>query len=937
MPLRLALLCCTLTTLSMLASLTAVCGEDAANPASEAYFENKIRPLLVEHCIDCHGPKNQEANVRLDSAAHAFAKIDSGHLIVVGKSGESRLKRVVEYRDDDIQMPPKGKLSDAAIAELSAWIDAGAKWPKKEGEPTDAGPNLRDPQVAREKHWAFQPFSQALPPKVKSRAKIKTPIDQFLLAKLEEVGLDLNPQVDRAKWIRRVTFDLHGLPPTFEEVKAFIADSSSNAEAKLVERLLASPRYGERWGRHWLDVARYADTKGYVFTDEHRYPYAYTYRDWVIDAFNKDLPYDQFVQYQLAADQLDAGPDKVNLAALGFLTTGRRYLNNTHDIIDDRIDVTMRGFLGMTVQCARCHDHKFDPISINEYYGMYGIFQASYEPEEFPEIGKPGESQAYKDFLAELAKREKVVDEIEAKGFEKVQHSMRHRVGEILQLLVKQSSPARDDAQMKIEGEEPQPKMVGRWRDWLNSKRDQNQLVFGVWYDTFGVKKEEFPAKLDELIKKAGAEGDARKPIHPLVLQKLNDKKPANIYDLARLYGDLFREIGAAWAEQLKTSPDAKSFLEEPREQLRLVLYGDNSPTSWKLDEGRQAFDRAMNDELRAKRKHVEELKVTAPGAPPRAMVMLDKDKIGGQRVFQRGNPGRQGDEVPRQFLKVLKPDAQPFKKGSGRLELAQSITGDSKELAARVMVNRIWQQHFGQGLVRTASDFGVRGEPPTHPELLDYLAKEFIKSGWSVKAMHRLILKSAVYRQTSFPAPKVASIDPENRLLSYMPRQRVSLEAMRDSMLYVSGNLDLATGGRPFADLTSPTERRRTVYAMVNRNDLPGMFRAFDFADPDSSAPSRPQTTVPQQALFFLNSDFVMEQTKSLADSIKTQDDKAVNELYARVLSRAPTPEEKRLAVEFVQSAKATTGGKEAKDQLSPWQQLAQVLLLTNEFVFVD
>lgn len=917
--------------------------DDAADPAQVAFFENRVRPLLVEHCLDCHGPKKQEGDVRLDSIVSSRAKISSGHVILPGKSAESRLFKVIEYRDDDIQMPPKGKLSEVAIADLKRWIDAGAVWPKSEQDVAPSGDNLRDPQVAREKHWAFQPLNESPPPSVKNRSKVKTPVDQYILHKLEGAGLDLSSAADKAKWIRRVTFDLHGLPPTFAEVQAFMADRSPSAEETVINRLLDSPRYGERWGRHWLDVARYADTKGYVFTDEHRYPYAYTYRDWVIQAFNSDMPYNEFVKYQLAADQVDAGPDKMHLAALGFLTTGRRYLNNTHDIIDDRIDVTMRGFLGMTVQCARCHDHKFDPVSIDEYYGFYGIFQASYEPEELPEIGKPGDSQAYKEFLEELAKREKVVDEAEQKYFEKVQHSMRHRVGEILQLLIKQSSPARDDAQMKIEGEEPQPRMVNQWRDWLNNHRDRNQLVFGVWYDTFGLKAGEFSSRLDELITKAKASGEESKPVHPLLLKKLEEKKPANLYDLARLYGELFREIDGAWQENLKQNPDSKAFVDGSQEQLRVVLYGDASPTKWTINEARQAFDRAMNDDLRAKRRKVEELKVTSPGAPPRAMVLLDREKIGGQRVFQRGNPGRQGNEVQRQFLKVLNPAGAPFKKGSGRLELAEAITGSAQHLAARVMVNRVWQQHFGNGLVRTASDFGIRGEPPSHPELLDYLAREFIRSGWSVKKLHRLILKSAVYRQASTPSEKSLTVDPENRLLSYMPRQRLSLEAMRDSMLFVSQTLDESRGGRPFGSLTDPKEHRRTVYALINRNDLPGTFRAFDFADPDASAPARPQTTVPQQALFFLNSEFVADQTRLLAASIKVpanDGDKAVTELYKRVLSRVPTPEEKKLAVEFVMTG--STGkpaeNAEKKDQhLTPWQQLAQVLLMTNEYVFVD
>ena len=393
-----------LTPVSVLVDMARAAAPDKAQDAE--FFEKHVRPVLVSKCQSCHGPKRQQGGLRLDSRAALLNGSDNGAVVVPGEPEKSLLIKAIRH-DGDVRMPPKSKLPDEAIAHLTAWVKMGAPWPQ---ESVQADRQLGSVAEVRRTHWAFQAVKKPALPAVKKPGWVKTPIDAFVLAGLEAKGLTPSPAADRRTLIRRLTIDLHGLPPTPEEVADFEADRTPDAYARLVDRLLASPRYGERWGRHWLDVARYADTKGYVFTEERRYPFAYTYRDYVIRAFNEDLPYDQFVLQQLAADQLPLGDDKRPLAALGFLTLGRRFLNNVHDIIDDRIDVTMRGLQGLTVACARCHDHKFDPIPQKDYYSLYGVFASSVEPKDLPLIGHPEQTAALAAFEKELVKRKAAVE-----------------------------------------------------------------------------------------------------------------------------------------------------------------------------------------------------------------------------------------------------------------------------------------------------------------------------------------------------------------------------------------------------------------------------------------------------------------------------------------------------------------------------------------------
>jgi hypothetical protein len=747
-------------------------------PDSQAveFFEKKVRPMLAENCVSCHGPKRQQAGLRLDSRNALLKGSEDGPVVVPGEPDKSALIRAVRY-GGEIKMPPKAQLPAEAVEVLTTWVKMGAPWP----EDTEGGTGATSRTVAeaRQRHWSFRPVLHPTPTKVKDEQWARTPVDAFVLARLEDKGLHLSPPADRRTLIRRATFDLLGLPPTPEEVAAFEADSSPDAYEKLIDRLLASPHYGERWGRHWLDVARYADTKGYVFTDERRFPYSYTYRDYVIRAFNEDLPYDRFILEQLAADMLVAGgadadatpPDeKRSLAAMGFLTLGRRFLNNAHDIIDDRIDVTMRGLQGLTVSCARCHDHKFDPIPQKDYYSLYGVFASSVEPKELPLIGEVEQTPEGVAFEKELAKRNDAVEK----------------------------------------------------------------------------------------------------------------------------------------------------FREAHKDEL-------------------SAGNRKFRDDLRKLQKEVDQWRATAPGSPPRAMVLEDTPAPRAPHVFLRGNPNNRGPEVPRQYLEVLAGEKRkPFEKGSGRLELARAIASKDNPLTARVMVNFVWMHHFGAGLVRTPGDFGTRGEPPTHPELLDWLARSFMDDGWSVKRLHRLILLSSTYQQASDDNARAAALDLENRLLWKMNRRRLEFEPLRDSFLAAAGRLDAKAGGRAVDLTTTPFSTRRSVYGFVDRQNLPGLFRTFDFASPDATTPQRYTTTVPQQALFLMNSPFVVEQAKHFADradvTARAKDEERIDRMHRIAYGRPAEAEEIALGLKFLAAVRDDAGKR-----LSAWEQYAQVLLLANEFAFVD
>lgn len=917
----------------------AMAGEDALSPAAqETFFEEKVRPVLVTYCHKCHGAAKQESGLRLDSRAAVLFGADGGQVVEPGKPEKSSLVAAVR-RSGDLKMPPDEKLSGEQVEALATWIKLGLPWPKE-------GTNVGPPRTARERiehdrgsHWAYQPVRPPQLPIVKDPAWPATAVDAFVLARLEAAGLAPSPAADRRVLIRRVTFDLLGLPPTPAEVEAFLADEAPDAYARLVDRLLASPHYGERWGRHWLDVARYADTKGYAFAQERKYPYSYTYRDYVISAFNCDLPYDRFVLEQLAADRLELA-DKRDLAALGLLTVGRKF-NNRHDDIDDQIDMVCRGLLGLTVACARCHDHKYDAVPTEDYYSLYGVFASTKEPDDLPVIAPPDETAQYAVFKQGLDERRAVLEKFAAAELAEVQETARQRTGDYLARVA--STPAETSPRRRgsssLDRSELRPKVVEKWRAYLSPQAAPGHAALSPWHEIQKLPEQGFAEKWGELLARLSAlpEGTAQGQVNPLVKRALTAEPPQNRADAARVYGTLLADAYAAWKEA-GANKESLAKLSPEQRQLAEMLVAESTPTNIPRGELVEYLSRDKKNKYRELEKEIKTYEANSPGAPARAMVLVDNPQPHEPRVFIRGNEGRQGNQVPRQFVGVLTAGPrQPFKNGSGRLELAQAIVDPENPLTARVIVNRVWMHHFGEPLVTTPSDFGVRSAPPSHPELLDYLAWTLRESGWSLKALHRQLVLSSAYQQASNDRPDCRAVDSENRLYWRMNRRRLEFEALRDAALAAAGRLDETFSGRP-VEITDAKNRRRTVYGFIDRQDLPGLLRVFDFASPDQSSASRPRTTVPQQALFLMNSSFAIEQGKALVSRAEigsaTETPARISALYKLLFGRDPRPEESAIGTEFLAAA---AEDKSVSTKLTPWEQYAQLLVLTNEFLFID
>ena len=937
----------------------------AQDPSSPEFFESRIRPLLVEHCMECHGPTQQEAGLRLDSGEGFRQGSDSGQIFDSNLPHDSLILRAVRY-EDDIRMPPDGRLSEEQIGTIEQWVKTGAVWPAEVAlQPIKAKSSVFE--LAKD-HWAFQPVRTEIvqvdvePSQVPRRDA--TVIDKLVDAGLHQVGLHRNQIADRRTLIRRATFDLHGVPPTPQEVREFESDSANDAWPRLIDRLLASPRYGERWARHWLDVARYSDTKGYVrLKDNPLYPAAWTYRDYVIQSFNEDLPYNQFVLEQLAADQLSAvHPETLklvadrnpqSLAAMGFLTLGQRFINSPNDIIDDRIDVVTRGLLGLTVTCARCHDHKFDPVPTADYYSLHGVFASSYEPDVPPLILPTTELAKHRAYLDELERRKKQFDDfLHAKKTE-LESSFRKRAGEYLLAGQFEKVQANFLPVMFLidASKDLNPAVIQRWARLLEKSRRHHDPVLAPWHNLAQLAetgtKEAFTKATSELIAKWYSDLDGKR-FNRAILDALKSAPLHNLKDVSERYSEVFTNVEALWSTAKSTGAAALS--DKDLEEVRQLLYGAESPAIVSLNEIQDFLfvDATTQNQFHEQQRQIEDW-IASPGAAPHAHVLLDSETPVDSPIFLRGNASNTGEKVPRQFLQVLSPpDRRPFQTGSGRLELAMAIVNPANPLTARVMVNRVWLHHFGNGLVRTPSDFGLRGEPPTHPELLDYLASQFMANGWSIKTVHRTIMLSETYQQQSLSHTEGESKDPENRWLWRMNRRRLDWESLRDSLLTVSGQIDLTMGGRSVPLLSQPFSTRRSIYGFIDRQNLPGLFRTFDFVAPDNSAPKRLQTTVPQQALYLLNSSFIRQQTVALANRISFRQnsgdsadlEQRIQDLFELIFSRKVTAEELQLGKKFLadhydaKSSKAAAGQAE---EFSSWQEYVQALLLSNEFVFVD
>jgi hypothetical protein len=790
-------------------------------------------------------------------------------------------------------------------------------------------------------HWAYQPIPHPTPPTVQHQDRVQSPIDAFLLSKLEAASLSFAPPADPRTLIRRLYFDLIGLPPSTSEVEAFAQDTSPTAVARLVDQLLADPRYGERWGRHWLDVARYADTKDLVlvYGKDALRPYAYTYRDYVIRAFNEDLPFDTFVRDQIAADLTEPAPPPWRLAALGFLTLGRLFDNNPHDRIDDQIDTVTRGFLGITVSCARCHDHKYDAVVMEDYYGLYGVFASTEQPNQLPLIEDPQTVPGGPEFEAKLAAAIQELDNLILTEHRRLTAVFRERFPEYLLRAATTPPDLTETAQfaLSLTPDDFRPALMLRTRQMLAQRRVPADPVFGWWADLDNLPDEDFPTLAQQFLQAPPNTTPDAPPRNAVVLDFLRRHPPATKADIPLRYAELFRQHERA------TRPPATPEEAPPSQPtspdhlaLSALLDPPTSPVWFPLRDTSDHLSRPEKDRHNGLVLNLDKIAAHADLPPPaRAMVVADLPQPYESRVFGRGNPSRPSRPAPRGFLRVLNQgDPQTFSHGSGRRELAEAIASPDNPLTARVLVNRVWMHHFGQPLVASTTDFGTRAEPPSHPELLDWLARQFIDSGWRLKTLHRHLVLSAAYQQSSTPPPHQRSVDPENQLLGHYPRRRLDLESMRDSLLHLAHRLDPTLGG-PSVDIAhDPDNRRRSVYGLVDRQNLPDLFRAFDFAAPDQCAERRPLTTVPQQALFALNSPFVITQARAVAalpqlnPSLPT--DSRINALFQHILARPASPTEIQQARRFLDTATD-------EPRFHRWEQLTQVLLISNEALFLD
>jgi hypothetical protein len=915
-----------------------------AEPVDNEYFEKKVRPILVANCVSCHGQAKQKGGLRLDSKA-AFAKGgDNGPAVAPGDPAKSRLVKLINY-DDDIKMPPKGKLPDAEIAVLKEWVKGGAPWP--DDGVIAKGPGDKFDLHARAKaHWSFQPIKRPAVPQPGAR----NPIDAFLLAKLNAAGLTFSPPADKRVLLRRVYFDLTGLPPTPAEIDAFLKDDSPQAYEKVVDKLLASEQYGVRWGRHWLDLVRYAETHGHEFDFE--IPDAWRYRDYVVRAFNADVPYDQLLTEHIAGDLLPnprrnpkTGVNE-SLLATGFWWLGEAKHSPVDsraeyaDRTDNQIDVFGKAIFGLTISCARCHDHKFDPIATKDYYALFSVLSSSRYNRT--DVGDP-------------APTVKLLDELKQARTE-------------LAKLVKEQKEQGADAPRSPQGIEWRGKSAAfetfdadwrkRWdasglafrpeggSGFPHSGREAKKLTGALRSPTFTIDKPYLALRV------AGRGAKARLVLNGLQLIR------SPIYgglELQINHGEDFRWLAfdlrmwkgqPAYLELLDDGPGYVAVAEvwfadapPPREADAKVLLPD--PPEADNAEAKTLIDR------------IRELESKLPD-PQLAPTIRDGTSIT-ERVFIRGNHKTPGVEAPRATLEAFGKPAFTGP-GSGRLQLAKTVTDPGNPLVARVIVNRLWKHHFGEGIVRSPDDFGKQGQPPTHPELLDWLAAELVQRKWSLKAMHRLMLLSDAYKQASRATPgqseKAVTADPQNRLLHRQNVKRLEAEAIRDSILVVSGRLDaklegpgvlpyltdhqVGRGRPPSGPLDG--NNRRSIYLQVRRNFINPMFTAFDYPTPFSCIGKRTVSNVPAQALVMLNNPFVLQQAELWAKGVLAVGNRTaesrVREMYSAAFGREPAKDELTAATGFVKEQANEYG---EPDHPKAWADLAHVLFNAKEFIFVE
>ena len=739
-----------------------------------------------------------------------------------------------------------------------------------------------DLEKFRKEYWAFQKVSVNIP-EINSEW-IRSDIDKFILSKMNEKFLSPSPEAEKAVLIKRAYYALSGLPPTYEEVQKFISNKAPDAYEKLIDDLLSKKSYGEKWGRHWLDLVRFADTQGFLAGNRNtKYPFSYTFRDFVIRSFNEDKPYNEFIMLHLAADKMEL-KDKRDLAGLGFLTTGERFLNKRHEIINDQIDVTTQGFLAMTVACSRCHDHKFDPIPTADYYSMFGIFDSIQEPslDKLPIIAKPHNSESYEKYQVELQTLEKKILDIKQGFRDKIEAEWQKVAQDYVAYIFNQNMGNKKLAKIDSMGNQFRNRLISEIKTYMFAER--RNPVFRLLVNLSN-KKSDF--------KKVLAKELTLKKSNKHLQDLLKKKNPKNRGEFLEIYKNL---IIQAQKDSAKYPEINEAFFGK---KFKSLLY-DKDVIRYISN----AEDGKYNKTKNAIKEHY-----TSPGAPARAMVVEDKAKPTSPRIFIRGKRETRGDVVPRRFLQVVssKKEHEKFTQGSGRLELAKAIADEKNPLTARVIVNRVWQWHFGTGIVNTPSNFGLLGSRPTHPELLDYLADYFVKNNWSFKKLHKLIMTSAVYKQASTNRRDMAAIDGANTYLWKMNNRRLTWEELRDSLVVKTGKLK-SFNGPPVEMLKDEYQPYRTIYGFIDRNNVHSAYKSFDFPSALVTCEFRTTTIVPQQGLFLLNSNFVMKTSQMLSANLKgNSEEEKIRNLFKEVYSRLPTDEEVAFCKEYLQQAAVT------------------------------
>ena len=936
---------------------------EATSRELETLFESRVRPLLATKCQGCHGDKVAEAGLRLDSRRSLLAGGDSGAVVVPGNAAKSRLLAAVRHAGD-LAMPPDEKLSAEEIATLETWVAAGAPWSGPGGDATDASPGsgaaAMDQRLAAAlaNHWAFTPPARHPAPDLPESfaanlraAWTVSPIDRFIGTDLSHAGLAASPEAAPRDLVRRIFFDLTGLPPSADEADAFCAVAAGSADAAdtvfraTVDRLLASREHAEHWARKWLDLARYADTMGYAFDNQDpRYPFAWTYRDWVVDSLHHDLPYDRFVTLQLAADRIDPPVPPGDLAALGFLTVGRTFLGNTHDIIDDRIDLVTRGLLGLTVACARCHDHKYEPVTAADYYALHGIFASCQIPEDLPIIGNasPGpQAEAFSAKLKEL--KDAVTAHEDAVHARAIREAVAH-AADYFSEIARPSPRAADNRTPRLaDGYELEQLLLDRLKRLLD-KAEPAHPILGAWAAACSRPDAEVGPLVAALVAGWGP-APAASVVNPLVLQEIVSSQPTSLRQLAETYARLAGRVATVSAGGPAATADEPAALTA----LRTLVGVEGTPLVVPRGEVMRVATRAEQTELRRRKKEITKHNADVPGSPPRAMVLFDSDTPIDSHVFLRGNPAKPGDKVERRLPQLL-GGAAVARDSSGRVDLARAIVSPANPLSSRMIVNWAWTHHMGRGLVDTPGDLGLRGEAPTHPQLLDDLARRFIEEGkWSLRWLHREIVTSHAWRQSTEWRPELTELDPDNRLYGRANRRRLEWESWRDSMLVAAATLarphdDAARpGGGPGIDpLAEASMHVRSLYGLLDRQDVPGILRVFDIANPDTSVHVRTRTTVPQQSLAVLNAPLVVAAARQVAARVDREigdtsnDDARLVALWRAVLSRSPSAEEQASATAWLAEEKKRDIAGQAP-AFTRWKRLAQALLATAEFQYVD